>query len=92
MREKEAPRRAGVQLKTRPASREVVRKFIMKCCGLKSLDENQPITSLEPDVPCGNKPYYTVVAWAEGKFNKRVENAFVESKTIGELIDFLTSK
>lgn len=73
-------------------SRETVKSFIADCCGKKAeeIKEDEPITTLSPSVgSCGNKDYYLVVFWTEGEFRKTVNNKFVESRTIGELITFL---
>ena len=69
-------------------SRKKVKEFIAACCGIKpdELDEDAPISSLRPDVECGDRPHYLVVYWAEGRFNKLIPNEFVEEKSIGELI------
>lgn len=87
--EKGAPKRPPIILKKKKATRAAVKKFLTRSCGVASLDEKLPITSLVPDISGGNKPYYTVVAWAENRFNKRIDNQFVENRTIGELIDVL---
>lgn len=74
------------------ASRETVKNFLDICCGMK-LDEKAPISSMKPEsLPDGDRPHYMVVYWAECKFDKVVPNDFVESKTIGELIDILAGK
>ncbi len=87
--EKGATKRPPIILKKKKATRAAVKKFLTRSCGVASLDEKLPITSLVPDISGGNKPYYTVVAWAENRFNKRIDNQFVENRTIGELIDVL---
>ena len=84
-----APKRPPIILRKKKTSRATVKKFLTRSCGVASLDEKLPITSLVPDISGGNKPYYTVVAWAENRFNKRIDNQFVENRTIGELIDVL---
>lgn len=84
-----APKRPPIILKKKKASRTMVKRFLTRSCGVSSLNEKLPITSLVPDISGGNKPYYTVVAWAENRFRKRIDNQFVENKTIGELIDML---
>ena len=87
-----APQRPAIVVKQRKVTRARVKKFLMSSCGVKVLDESQLITTLKPDVPGGDKPYYTVVAWAENKFHKRIDNEFVETKTIRELINALVSE
>lgn len=82
-------RRPAIRVKPRKVTRARVKKFLMSSCGVKVLDESLPIITLKPDVPSGEKPYFTVVAWAENKFNKSIPNDFVETKTIGELITAL---
>lgn len=73
-------------------SRETVKSYIADSCGkaAEEIDEEAPITGLRPSVgSCGNYDCYVVLSWTEGEFNKTVPNAFTESRTIGELIDFL---
>ena len=84
-------RRPAIPVRKRKATRARVKKFIMGSCGVKTLDESLPITTLRPDVIGGEKPYYTVVSWVESKFGKRLDNEFVESKTIGELINAMSA-
>ena len=81
--------RPAIVVRPRKATPARVKKFLMRSCGMKTIDENQPITTLKPDVPGGDKPYYTVIAWTESKFHKRLDNEFIENKTIGELITAL---
>ena len=74
------------------AYRNDVKAYLEACCGTK-IDEKAPIRSMKPcNLSVGDGSYYVVVLWAEGKFNKVVPNDFVESKTIGELIDILAGK
>lgn len=71
--------------------RDAVKQFLKECIK-GEVDETAPITSLKPDFSCGDKDYYVVVHWVEGRFRKAVSNKFVETKTIGELIDFFATK
>ena len=71
--------------------RDTVKQFISECVK-GEIDETAPITTLRPDFRCGDKDYYVVVHWVEGRFHKAVSNKFVESKTIGDLIDYFATK
>jgi len=75
-------------------SRQTVKAFIASCCGVdeSDLNEKAPIKTLKADVDCGARPHYMVVFWAEGRFNKMIPNEFIESKTVGDLIDALAGK
>ncbi len=73
-------------------SRETVKSYIADCCEINVEDVNEEalITTLSPAIGnCGKNDYYVVIMWCESEFNKTVANPFVESRTIGELIDFL---
>lgn len=72
-------------------SRETVKSYIADCCeiNVEEVDEDAPITSLTPAIGGGGaRNYYQIVMWCESKFNKIVQNEFVETKTIGDLINF----
>lgn len=71
------------------AMRQAVKKYLATCCHVEEneLIETQPITTLSSEFD--EQDYYVVVFWAESQFNKAVPNEFVETKTIGDLIDFL---
>lgn len=77
--------------KMRTLYRNAVKQFISECIK-DNLDESAMIKTLKPDYSCGDKDYYVVVHWAEGRFHKAVPNEFVETKTVGELIDYLITK
>lgn len=73
-------------------SRETVKNYIADCCekNVEDIDEEAPITTLSPVIgSCGKNDYYVVVMWCESEFNKTVDNSFVETRTIGDLIGFL---
>ena len=86
-REHSAP---AMSAKTKSYKRHLVKSYLSDCCAMKDeeIDEKQPITSLVPDVEAGKDSYLVVVWWMESRFNKCVNNAFIEQKTIGDLIDF----
>lgn len=73
--------------------RQGVKRYLAYCCNIEEeqLQEDQPIRTLHSGMDTDEKAYYNVVFWMETKFNKVVPNDFVETKTIGELIDFLAA-
>ena len=77
--------------RTKSYSRSFVKSYLADCCK-DDIDESMPVTSLRPDIDGGDKPYLTVVFWLECRFNRQLNNAFLEKATVGELIDAIAGK
>lgn len=68
-----------------------VSEFIASNCGVDELDQNAPISSLGPVIG-GEKigDCYVVLYWLQVQYNKEIPPKFVKSKTVGELIEYLS--
>lgn len=87
------PPKTKVSLKVTKHPRATVKHYLAECLELpnvSALNENLPITELTTSLIEGEKAYYVIIHWLEARFKSTIPNDFVESKTVGELIDLLS--
>lgn len=69
--------------RTQAYQRNVVKAYLADCC-CGEINEQTPIMNLRSDV--ADNPY-VVVHWLEGRFGKTIDNHFILTKKVGDLLD-----